>query len=197
VRRVADVLAQLDRALPSVSHWIDDVLDAHRETSTAVSDLGFRRLSASFPPALLESARVAFVQTIPFPPMADLGIQGFDALATMPKAGITFRDMYFVNPRLSFENVHFHELVHVIQWRTLGFDDFLLTYAATVLTDGYWRSPLEAVASELEAEFRRGDCPSRVSERVADGARRARESAIASFRQCGLEFRGWQGHAQQ
>ncbi len=73
----------------------------------------------------------------------------------MPMAGITFRNMYFLTPAFDRESIHCHELVHAIQWRVLGFDDFLLTYAAGVLQHGYADSPLEAEAYQCQARFER------------------------------------------
>ena len=103
-------------------------------------------------------------------------------------AGITFRGMYFVDEPLAFEHIHFHELVHVIQWRTLGFDAFLLTYAANVLLHGYACNPLEALAFDLEADFKRGARPAGIPEWVANQSLRARESAVAAFREFGIDF---------
>jgi hypothetical protein len=49
--------------------------------------------------------------------------------------------------------VHRHELVHVIQWRLLGLDRFLLTYANGLECFGYRQSPLEAMADDAEKAF--------------------------------------------
>ena len=82
------------------------------------SEVGYSRLAAYFPAALLKATRVASVDAMPFPPVSLYGLPEFEAMANMPMAGITFRDMYFVQPAYSSEGVHFHELVHV-QWNTL------------------------------------------------------------------------------
>ena len=184
------VLTRLNLELPSVSLWIDDLLDTHESGSMPVSELGFAGLSACFPAELLVSTRVALVRRVPFPPVSALGVPGLAALAGMPKAGITFRGMYFLDEALPFEHVHFHELIHVIQWRTLGFDGFLLTYAVNILTHGYARNPLEVLAFDLEAQFKRGARLPGILELVTADALRTRESAAAAFRACGLEFDG-------
>ncbi|MGB8014923.1 MAG: hypothetical protein WCF80_03410 [Pseudolabrys sp.] len=51
------------------------------------------------------------------------------------------------------EKMHFHELVHVIQWRMLGPDRFLFLYANGLECFGYRQSPLEAMAYDAEAAF--------------------------------------------
>jgi hypothetical protein len=93
------------------------------------------------------------VDKIPFPPVSAYGLPEFESMANMPMAGITFRDTYFVNPSYSSEGVHFHELVHVIQWSTLDVTEFLLTYAVGIAQHEYIHSPLEAIAFELQTQF--------------------------------------------
>jgi hypothetical protein len=53
------------------------------------------------------------------------------------------------------EAIHFHELIHVIQWRLLGPEDFLAAYANGLDEFGYDNSPLEKMAYDAEALFRR------------------------------------------
>jgi hypothetical protein len=103
-------------------------------------------------------------------------------MARMPMVGITFRDMYFVHEAYRSQSIHFHELVHVIQWRTLGFDEFLVTYGVGVIQQGYAQSPLEATAFALQAQFERGVQLPGISDLVVTSVLRARKSAIALFR---------------
>jgi hypothetical protein len=51
------------------------------------------------------------------------------------------------------ENTHFHELVHVVQWRLLGPDRFLFSHANGLECFGYRQGPLEAVAYDAETAF--------------------------------------------
>ena len=75
--------------------------------------------------------------------------------------GITFKDTYFVRHRLAAdEGLHFHELIHVVQWRYLGPERFLAAYAAGHLgAGGYRDNPLEAIAHALQARFEAGGAP--------------------------------------
>jgi hypothetical protein len=49
------------------------------------------------------------------------------------------------------ETIHFHELIHVVQWRTLGPEQFLFIYANGLERFGYLNSPLEVMAFDAEA----------------------------------------------
>jgi hypothetical protein len=68
--------------------------------------------------------------------------------------GVAYVDTIFLKPtQSSNENVHFHELVHVVQWRLLGPERFLLLYANGLECFGYRQSPLEAMAYDAESAF--------------------------------------------
>ena len=68
--------------------------------------------------------------------------------------GITYLDTFFVRAnQASDESLHFHELVHVIQWRILGLEGFLTAYANGLERFGYRDSPLEAMAYDFQARF--------------------------------------------
>jgi hypothetical protein len=150
---MTELLERLQRSLPKVEHWIDELHAKHIQQTRLASQAGLSRVSACMPAALLTSARVATVDTIPFPPVAAYGLPEFQPMAEMPLAGITFRDMYFVSQPYATEAIHFHELIHVVQWKTLGGRPFLLTYVLGIIQHGYAASPLEAIAFECQARF--------------------------------------------
>jgi hypothetical protein len=185
---VSELLQRLQRALPQIEQWIDTLHARHLRESTRVCDAGFPRLAASFPMALLRATRVASVATVPFPPVSGYGLPEFQAMADMAMAGITFRDMYFVHPSYSSEGVHFHEMIHVVQWKTLGVRPFLLTYGLGILQHEYEHSPLEAIAYESQARFEQGIAMSSVTEHVGRHALQVSQDAAALFRAHGLEF---------
>ena len=109
-------------------------------------------------------------------------------MADMPMAGITFRNMDFVHPSYSSEGVHFHELVHVVQWSTLGVREFLLTYALGIAQYGYAESPLEAIAFDLQSKFENETAPPSIADRIARHAVETRQAASIVFRTHGLEL---------
>jgi hypothetical protein len=87
----------------------------------------------------------------------------------MPMAGITYRDTFFISRSDETESLHFHELVHVVQWERLGVDDFLLAYGVGIIQSGYRNSPLEEMAYSLEEDFDRARLPADLVQRIRRG----------------------------
>jgi hypothetical protein len=73
------------------------------------------------------------------------------------------------------ERLHFHELVHVVQWRLLGPEVFLAAYGNGLETFGYWNSPLETMAYKAEASFTRSPEPFDAEKLVAEQLEPVRE----------------------
>jgi hypothetical protein len=89
-----------------------------------------------------------------------MGLEQFSAFERMETAGITYLNTYFLRAELSGdESLHFHELVHVIQWRILGPERFLALYADGLERFGYRNSPLEVMAYDLQGGFDYGRDP--------------------------------------
>jgi hypothetical protein len=155
--RMRDALVRVKRALPAVRQWVTQLHAQNALNSAPPAALGFERLERYFPPEVLQRCRAVAVVSVPFPPLADLDLPEFEVLASMPMAGITFGHMYFVRRDQDGEAIHFHELVHTVQWAALGFDAFLSSYAVGILQHGYEASPLEFAAYDLQASFERGE----------------------------------------
>ena len=82
-------------------------------------------------------------------------------------SGITYLDTYFLERSAAAdESLHFHELVHVVQWQVLGPKDFLLLYAAGLAERGYLECPLEAMAYEHQRRFGASNPPYLVEAQV-------------------------------
>ena len=157
----------MQAAIPQVRQWIEDYKLAHERQSVAVSSLRFKRIPECFSDDLLVRARVAAVPRVPFPPLDQFDLPEFAPMQQASFAGITFGDTFYIlEEGSSAESLHFHELVHVVQWGKLGMDDFLLAYGIGLIQYGYERSPLEAMAYRLQAEFERGICPPRLVETI-------------------------------
>jgi hypothetical protein len=151
-----DIIQRLLAALPSVRNWIDEYLQRHADQARTAQSLGLRRVSAYFPAELLARAKTVTVSQPPFPPVERFGLPEFARVQQMAFDGITFRDTYFLRQGCESEGLHFHELVHVVQWSRLGVDNFLLAYGVGLLQYGYEQSPLEQMAYRLQSEFERG-----------------------------------------
>ena len=155
----ADIIRRFHTALPQVRGWIDQFLDAHADSTRPVSALGFTRLSTCFPRELLERAKVVSVARVPFPPVEQFGLPEFAPMQQMAFDGITFKDTFFLQQGRASETLHFHELVHVVQWSRLGVDNFLLAYGLGLFSFGYAQSPLEQMAYTLQRSFELGTLP--------------------------------------
>jgi hypothetical protein len=156
--------------LPPLIDWIERTLADHAMGARPVASLGFRRLRQYFSEEQLAVAKVAAVEHVPVPPLTALGAPGFEEFETMQAAGITYLDTFFVGQRYAAdESLHFHELIHIVQWRLLGHERFLAAYAAGLQSYGYRNSPLENMAYDAQGRFDRDPVPFDAEEFVAEG----------------------------
>jgi len=148
-------IAALQNRFPAIRKWIDTTVDEYRPAARPLASLGFSRLAHYFDAETLKRACVVEIDVVPKPPLTALGLHQFSDFEQMNAAGATYGDVYFVDrARASDESLHFHELVHAVQWRILGADRFMLTYALGYLAaGGYANNPLEEVAHTLEGLF--------------------------------------------
>jgi hypothetical protein len=117
----------------------------------------------------LNTASVVATGRPPVPPLSALGLLEFADFESQPARGITYRDTYFLwRADATDESLHFHELVHVVQWQVLGPKDFLLLYAAGLAESGYHDCALEAMAYEHQRRFDAGDPPYSVEAEVRE-----------------------------
>lgn len=154
-----DIIRRFHTALPEVRQWIDGFLDEHANRALSVNSLGFGRLVTYFPEEFLERAKVVTVARVPFPPVDRFGLPELASMQQMSFTGITFKDTFFLQQGHSSVSLHFHELVHVVQWARLGVDNFLLAYGVGLIQFGYEQSPLEQMAYTLQDNFERGTHP--------------------------------------
>jgi hypothetical protein len=141
---------------PQIINWIRLTLENSAAHALTVASKGFPRLKQYFTDELLASTKVVIVDQVPVPPLAALGLNQFAEFASGSYAGITYLDTFFVKrDHAADERLHFHELIHVVQWRLLGPERFLAVYAAGLETHGYRESPLEAMAYNADALFSR------------------------------------------
>jgi hypothetical protein len=72
----------------------------------------------------------------------------------MDVGGITYNDTYYVKKEAANElRLHFHELVHVLQWRELGTQGFIERYIREIQDFGYDNAPLEKMAYALDGHY--------------------------------------------
>ena len=133
--------------------WIQHILCQHGKEVQPVSTLAFSRLPRYFEPRILACTRVALVPKVPIPP-ASIGPFHFSDSQRPELPSVTYLDTYFVRAdHARSESLHFHELVHIIQWRVLGPDRFLSFYTDDPEPSRQRENPLEAMANSLESRF--------------------------------------------
>jgi len=140
-----------------IAGWIQQTLAEHASAARPVASLGFSRLPQYYDEKTLASTKVVFVPKVSVPPLSAMGLDQFGDFEQMDAGGTTLLNTYFIRADQSHsESLHFHELVHVIQWRLLGSERFLALYADGVERFGYLRSPLESMVFSLQHRFSRG-----------------------------------------
>jgi hypothetical protein len=144
--------------LPVIAKWIQETLGTSAGMARSVESFHFPRLPHYFSEQLLRTTNAVITDRLPVPPLTALGLPEFAAFETHPMSGITYLDTYFLLPDGALdESLHFHELIHVIQWQVLGPKDFLLLYAAGLAEHGYSDSPLERMAYDHQRRFDSGE----------------------------------------
>jgi len=151
----------LKRKLPDVDGWIVDVIQRYQDQASPVASRGFSRLPAYFSSETLGNTFFVIVDSVPKPPLTAMGLTEFAEFERMDSDGITYRNCYFLRRDCALdESLHFHELVHVVQWRALGAERFLLAYAIGLHSAGeYRRNPFEQIAFDLQERFFLGQAP--------------------------------------
>ena len=146
--------AEFEAMYPLIIGWIQQTLAVHATQARPVASLGFKRLPQYFRAEFLAAAKVVYVDTVPTPPLGAIGLGQFSDFENMTVGGITYLDTFFAREELrDAERLHFHELVHVVQWQILGPKTFIATYADGLERMGYRASPLEVMAYTLENDF--------------------------------------------
>ena len=108
-------------AYPLIAGWIEKTLAEHATAAQPVASLGFSRLPEYYDAQILKSSQAVVVPRVPMPPLSAMGLHRFRDFEQADAGGITYLNTYFVRAdRAQDESLHFHELVHVIQWRLLG-----------------------------------------------------------------------------
>ncbi|OGX13357.1 MAG: hypothetical protein A2351_08785 [Omnitrophica bacterium RIFOXYB12_FULL_50_7] len=160
---------QFQAVYPRILEWIGRVLVGYESQARAVATTGFPRLPLYFDKDFLASAKFVVVDRVPVPPLASMGLEQFSEFEKNDYGGITYLDTFFLKQdHAADEGLYFHELIHVLQWRILGPERFLAVYADGLERFGHRNSPLEVMAYNAEAAFRRSAQPFNVEALVAE-----------------------------
>jgi hypothetical protein len=145
---------EFEKYFPLLRSWIGSTLASHAGGTQTVASRSFPRLPSYFSAQTLASSKVVLVDRLPIPPLSAWGLTRFAEFERGNFNGITYMHTFFLKrDQLKNEAIHFHELIHVIQWRLLGPENFVRAYADGLERFGYRDSPLEAMAYNTETAF--------------------------------------------
>ena len=134
--------------------WIDATLRRYQAQERLVSSFNFPRLSNHYSDTRLSNVNAIVVnERIPLPPLTQLGIRGLSAFEKIEMVGPTYKNSDFIHSDSQSESVHFHELIHTVQWDTLGPENFLLAYGVLLALYEYRATPFEGIAYGLQGSF--------------------------------------------
>ncbi len=166
---------EFQTAYPKLRAWVEKTLTAYEKDAQPIAAMRFARLPLYFDQALLETTKFIPIDRVPMPPLSAMGLSRFAAFEQGDFDGVTYLNRYFIKRTVVAEEaLHFHELIHVIQWRLLGPEGFLAAYANGLDEFGYESSPLEKMASEAEAAFKRSSAIFAAEKFVAEQLARLR-----------------------
>lgn len=144
--------------IAAFTQWVSEYIRAQRSRYyRRAVPLTFTEIwSRFFSPVDMQRIRVLQPgqERVPNPPFyADLEKLGFTGLPNFTTmAAITFDDVVVFHEPLTPQLI-FHEMVHIVQYRLLGIDDFARLYVRGYLQGGYEGTPLETCAYELDGRF--------------------------------------------
>ncbi len=155
----------------ALSHAVAEYIRERRNHYCAqAAPLTFSEVWLDFFPAE-DLQRVRVLQPgqvrVPNPPfyteLEKMGFTGLPNFTTMP--AITFDDVVVFHHPLTPQLI-FHEMVHVLQYRLLGINEFARLYVQGYLNAGYAGTPLEICAYELDSKFSKGTGAFQVQDEV-------------------------------
>ena len=140
-------LSAIKTLLPGMIEWVETTKSIHRENSKPISEFDLPHVALYFSDELLSKVQIVLIDQLPIPPLSSLGMTELADFENADSRAITLDRMYFIKPSFANdEEIHFHELIHVLQWQILGMEKFLLIYGLGLLQFGYSENPLEVMA---------------------------------------------------
>ena len=151
-----------------IESWIDETIDSHLKNRVSCECFA-KVFSGFYPVEFLSESYYVVVEHIPKPDFPELRQAGLGEFIDRPLAGITYRDTYFIKRGCESDlELHFHELVHVAQWKVLGSSNFIIRYISEMQQQGYEDAPLEKMAYGLQNSFSKKSYPFSVPDYVKD-----------------------------
>jgi hypothetical protein len=149
---------QFKKLVSDVQSWIASMLAEYKAQMAPVEAARFESLNGYFPQDLLQRVQRVIVDRCPVPPLAVTGIPQLAEIESWDIKGIPWENTIFIRRDLAdWDAVHFHELLHVVQWDYLGAEGYLTAWAIGTVTRGYRDNPLEEMAFRHQTRFERGN----------------------------------------
>jgi hypothetical protein len=143
--------------VPTIHSWTHDIKLICSESHNCVDLCQFQDLSRYFSDSFLMGTRVLSVDTCPEVPYELFGLEGVRQPRGSELGGLACGDFYFIKASLAaWQPTHFHELIHVAQWKILGAEAYIGLLFLGLTTQGYRLSPLEKMAYSLQDRFGSG-----------------------------------------
>jgi hypothetical protein len=148
------------RLLSDVKQWIVETLAEHDAQKQPVAAANFVKLERFYPADFLQRIQRVIVDRCPVPPLANTGTPQLSEIENWDLKGIPWENTIFIRRDLAnWDAVHFHELLHIVQWQYLGTDRYLTAWAIGTITRGYRDNPLEEIAFRHQLRFEKTETP--------------------------------------
>ncbi|BFM06903.1 hypothetical protein [Halioxenophilus aromaticivorans] len=142
-----------------IETWIDSI-NAKYQPQRKPCSIFADEFSGFYSEQFLEDSYFVVIEETPKPNFPELRSVGLGDFIDMEVNGITYKNTYYVHPRCTGElRLHFHELVHVAQWKLLGAQHFITRYISEMQNYGYRDAPLEQMAYTLDGHYSQGGAP--------------------------------------
>ena len=138
-----------------VEKWIDQTLKNYSNQMKSCKCFT-EQFQGYYSEKFLSKCNYVVLDEVPMIDIPELRKAGLSKFIDMEFTGITYKNVYFIQS--GFENehaMHFHELVHILQWQYLGAKEFISRYISELKQYGYEMAPLERMAYLLEDGFRK------------------------------------------
>ena len=137
-----------------IETWIDQTIMNYSNQMKSCNCFT-KQLQGYYSEEFLSTCNYVVLDKVPIPDIPKLRQEGLGKFIDMEFTGITYKNVYFVKKGFESElAMHFHELVHVLQWQYLGAKEFIARYIMELQQHGYENAPLEIMAYSLENDFR-------------------------------------------
>jgi len=142
------------KLIAGIKKWIEQTLIEYATEMQPVAAAKFERLKGYYPVDVLERVNRVIVDRCPVPPLAVSGIAQLADIESWDLKGIPWKNTIFIRRDLAdWDAVHFHEMLHIIQWECLGTKGYLTAWAIGTITRGYRDNPLEEMAFRHQVRF--------------------------------------------